>query len=78
MIEQPKRSFDFIAIQRQLKAIGIFARLHLRDHKSSHLAHILPVLQRLVVLTGEYPELALLNMQLKSCVEPAATRLAPL
>ena len=48
---------DACAIQRQVKAIGIFARLHLRDAKSSHLGYILPVLERLVTLTGAYPEL---------------------
>ena len=36
------------AIQRQLKAIGIFARLHLRDSKSSHLPHVEPVLARII------------------------------
>jgi aminoglycoside/choline kinase family phosphotransferase len=37
---------DFLAVQRQLKAIGIFARLKLRDRRTTHLAHILPVLGR--------------------------------
>lgn len=71
--EQPtiKRWFDFIAVQRQLKAIGIFARLYLRDGKSSHLPHIMPVLARLIQLTGIYPELQQLNVQLSRCTKPA-------
>lgn len=48
---------DACAIQRQIKAIGIFARLHLRDGKSSHLGYIAPTLGRLAVLTKAYPEL---------------------
>lgn len=52
---------DACAIQRQLKAIGIFARLHLRDNKSSHLGYILPTLRRLTVLTEIYPDLEQLH-----------------
>ncbi len=62
-----KRWFDFTAIQRQLKAIGIFARLHLRDGKSSHLGHIMPVTERLIALLATYPELKHLKKQLESC-----------
>jgi aminoglycoside/choline kinase family phosphotransferase len=35
-----KRWFDLMGLQRQMKAIGIFSRLHLRDNKSSYLADI--------------------------------------
>lgn len=54
--------FNFTAIQRQLKAVGIFARLHLRDAKSSHLSHIIPVLTRLEHLLGKYPDLKPLHL----------------
>jgi aminoglycoside/choline kinase family phosphotransferase len=57
---------DACAIQRQLKAIGIFARLHLRDGKSSHLGYIVPTLGRLTVLTKLYPELNRLNTLLSA------------
>ena len=46
------------AIQRQLKAVGIFARLKLRDGKSTHLDHILPVLESISRLASPIPELA--------------------
>jgi N-acetylmuramate 1-kinase len=62
---QVKQWFDYLAVQRQLKAIGIFARLHLRDSKSSHLAEIRPLLLRLLDLTAQYPDLEALNVQLK-------------
>jgi len=52
-----RQDLDYCAVQRQLKAIGIFARLHLRDGKSSHLRYIRPLQQRLISLCGEYAEL---------------------
>ena len=51
-----KRAFDLTAIQRQIKALGIFARLHLRDGKSSHLVWIEPVLRGLIEVTSHYSE----------------------
>lgn len=56
--EQFRQDLDFCAIQRQLKAIGIFARLARRDGKSSHLRYISPVLARLARLCSTYPTLA--------------------
>lgn len=51
-----KTWFDFTALQRQIKAVGIFARLHLRDGKSSHLEHIPTVMKRLAVVASNYSE----------------------
>ena len=48
---------NLMAIQRQLKAVGIFARLRLRDGKTTHLQHILPVLKSLSRLAASEPEL---------------------
>ena len=64
-----KRAFDLTAVQRQIKALGIFARLHLRDNKSSHLVWIKPVLQRLVKVTGAYEETRALSQLLRN-IEP--------
>ncbi len=44
-IPEPERSLNLTALQRQLKAVGIFARLKLRDDKDSHLKYIQPVLE---------------------------------
>jgi len=49
------------AIQRQLKAVGIFTRLCLRDGKVSHLVHILPVLESLSSLARHQQSLAPLS-----------------
>lgn len=50
------RAFDLTAIQRQLKAVGIFARLYLSRGRSSHLGDIVPVLNRISRLGHDYPE----------------------
>lgn len=52
------RAFDLTAIQRQLKAVGIFARLHLSRGRDSHLGDIVPVLHRISRLGRDYPETA--------------------
>jgi N-acetylmuramate 1-kinase len=52
------RDMDLVALQRQLKAVGIFARLMSRDGRDSHAPHIVPVLERIRDLAASYPELA--------------------
>lgn len=69
------RLFDFTALQRQLKAVGIFARLELRDGKASHLGYILPVATRIVTLAGRYPALAPFARWLDAQLPRAAQRL---
>ncbi|MGE0626010.1 MAG: aminoglycoside phosphotransferase family protein [Pseudomonadales bacterium] len=53
-----REDVDHMAVQRQLKAVGIFARLRLRDDRTTHLVHIPPVLEHLRRLTRRYPGLA--------------------
>ena len=73
------RAFDLTAMQRQLKAVGIFARLYLSRGRSSHLGDIVPVLGRIVRLAADYPETAALGEWLAADVVPAAAdRLATL
>ena len=67
------RAFDLTAMQRQLKAVGIFARLYLSHGRSSHLGDIVPVLERIARLAAEYPETATLADWLAAEVAPAAT-----
>lgn len=69
-------SLDFSAVQRQLKAIGIFSRLHLRDARPSHLAVILPVLDELIEMTGQYPGLLSLQGWLRNIRPQASAVLA--
>jgi hypothetical protein len=71
-----REDLDHCAVQRQLKAVGIFARLALRDGKTSHLRYIEPVLGRLAELCGGYRELADLGGWLNALVPAARKELA--
>lgn len=72
-----RRNVEFCAVQRQLKAIGIFSRLHLSRAISSHLTHILPVLERLPALCGHHAELEPLGSWLTELLPMAAQVLEP-
>jgi aminoglycoside/choline kinase family phosphotransferase len=52
-----KRWFDLMGMQRHLKAIGIFSRLHLRDGKPSYLKDIPRTLIYITAICATYPEL---------------------
>ena len=52
-----QRWFDLMGLQRQMKAIGIFSRLHLRDNKSSYLADIPRTMAYIEQICQNYPEL---------------------
>jgi aminoglycoside/choline kinase family phosphotransferase len=67
------QDLDWAAVQRQLKAIGIFVRLNSRDGKPSHLPYIEPVLARLTYICRKYPELSPLGNWLKT-KQPETTR----
>lgn len=64
---------DACAIQRQIKAVGIFARLHLRDGKSSHLHYIPSVLSRAAALAATHKTTQALSSLLAHWAEEAAT-----
>lgn len=64
------RMTETLAIQRQLKALGIFARLQLRDGKASHLRHIEPTLTSLLGLTERYPQTRALHRWLDDRAGP--------
>ena len=50
--------FDLMGVQRHLKAVGIFARLKLRDGKPGYLGDIPRTLGYVLEVTDRYPELA--------------------
>jgi len=52
------RWFDLMGLQRHLKAVGIFSRLHLRDSKSGYLADIPRTMGYIEAVCEQYPELA--------------------
>lgn len=57
-LSQFKRWFDLMGMQRHLKAIGIFSRLHLRDGKSNYLKDIPRTLNYVIGVCAAYPELS--------------------
>ena len=52
------RWFDLMGVQRHLKAIGIFARLNLRDGKPGYLRDIPRTLGYVLAVAERYPDLA--------------------
>lgn len=48
------RALDLTGLQRQLKAMGIFARLKLRDGKPGHMRYIAPVLESATRICASY------------------------
>ena len=51
------RDFDLVGLQRQLKVMGIFARLAIRDNKAGYLADIPQVMQYFIGVGERYAEL---------------------
>lgn len=50
--------FDWMGLQRHIKVLGIFARLHLRDNKSHYLRDLPLVIRYTLEVSRQYPELA--------------------
>jgi len=70
-LTQFKRWFDLMGLQRHLKAIGIFSRLHLRDSKSGYLNDIPRTLNYVAMVCAAYSELSEFNDFLQAEVLPA-------
>jgi aminoglycoside/choline kinase family phosphotransferase len=66
-----RRDVDWIGIQRHLKVIGIFARLHHRDAKPRYLEDAPRFLAYLDAVLPKYPELAPLARVIETRVRPA-------
>jgi N-acetylmuramate 1-kinase len=67
---QFKRWFDLMGMQRHLKAVGIFSRLHLRDGKSGYLNDIPRTLNYVAQISNAYPELAEFSAYLNTHLLP--------
>jgi len=65
-----KRWFDLMGMQRHLKAIGIFSRLHLRDDKLGYLGDIPRTMGYVADICSQYPELGCFDSFLKHQVLP--------
>lgn len=68
---QFQRWFDWMGIQRHLKASGIFARLYHRDGKADYLADIPRTLQYIIKVSANYPEMQTLHQLVCKAVLPA-------
>ena len=68
-------ALDLTGLQRQLKAIGIFARLKLRDGKVAHTRYIVPVLNCAARIAATYPETVELGSWLAGLVPRASAAL---
>ncbi|MDY6992357.1 MAG: phosphotransferase [Pseudomonadota bacterium] len=67
---QFQRWFDWMGIQRHLKASGIFARLYHRDGKAGYLQDIPRTLTYIVEVSAHYPELKALHQLIRQQVLP--------
>ncbi len=66
-----RRDADWAGVQRHLKILGLFARLHYRDGKPKYLADAPRFLGYLDAVLPRYPELAPLAMLIETKVKPA-------
>lgn len=64
------RWFDFMGVQRHLKAAGIFARLRHRDGRDEYLKDIPLTLGYVAEVCGRYPELRALGAWLETYIQP--------
>ena len=69
------RDADWLGVQRHLKILGIFARLHHRDGKSRYIADAPRFIAYLDAIVPNYPELAPLGDLLERTIKPAIARL---
>ncbi len=67
--QQFKRWFDLMGLQRHLKAIGIFSRLHLRDHKPNYLQDIPRTMHYVNNVSAFYPELSEFNQFIRQLIQ---------
>lgn len=66
------RWFDWLGLQRHIKVLGIFARLHLRDGKAGYLHDLPLVLRYTLEVANTYPELAPFADWFKASLLPLA------
>lgn len=64
------KDFDWMGLQRHIKVLGIFARLHIRDGKSRYLSDLPTVLKYVVSACERYPELSDFTQFLMARVQP--------
>lgn len=65
-----KRAFDLCGLQRHLKVLGIFSRLHFRDRKSNYLSDLPLVFDYVMTCLKDYAEFGALYEFMQQYVEP--------
>ena len=68
--------FDWMGLQRHIKVLGIFARLHLRDGKPGYLQDLPLVLRYTLETASQYPQLAAFYDWLQQRLLPLAEQQA--
>lgn len=68
------RWFDWMGLQRHIKVLGIFARLHLRDHKPNYLADLPRVIGYVLEVAENYPALQDFSHWLREHLLPLAAQ----
>ncbi len=76
-LERFRRDVDLIGVQRHLKVLGIFARLHHRDGKPKYVADAPRFLGYLDAVLPHHPKLAGLHGFIERRVKPALAGAAP-
>ena len=66
------RWFDWLGLQRHIKVLGIFARLHLRDNKPGYLQDLPLVIRYTLEISAKYPELHTFSDWFKQTLLPLA------
>ncbi len=74
-LDQFIRWFDLMGLQRHLKCVGIFSRLHIRDGKSGYLKDLPRTFNYIKQICAIYPELTQLKQWLNSMVIPRMQKL---
>lgn len=72
---QFQRWFDLMGLQRQLKVLGIFARLYHRDGKSGYLKDLPRTLSYVRQVVGNYSDLEFLTTFIEQRIVPAMAKL---
>ncbi len=65
------QAFDLCGLQRHLKVLGIFCRLHLRDNKSGYLRDLPRTFNYVTACSENYPELQPLYHFLENNIRPS-------
>ena len=68
------KSFELCGIQRHLKVLGIFCRLHIRDHKSGYLNNLPLTFHYLLSALPNHPELTEFSAWMRSKIQTSFIR----